>query len=502
MQCLEDNKSQALASSCIQSGAIDYIPIHLPHDEFRARIESGLRRSSQSRNLIYRDLVRSKELQKRLVQLEETSLKLEEQYRELDMLDRIVSSVNKETDLKKVLERLLRDGLQLLPCAKNGVFLLYDKTLNLYQFEMVIGYELEKARAIRILPVELEARLTSKQDQLVEGIYHGRGYRGEMPTKAEIPIPMATLAMEIKHGQHLRGFLIWDHPTDEHAFDHSDVRKLSRFRQHANSAVARAWFFKEMVDRNEQLKSGFQYARRIQSAISPPSETLSEAFPEYFLISKPKHMVSSDFYWYGETEEARWLVVGDCKGHAVAGALMSILATQLLDAIILKNKVTKPAAILEAMHLGLIDILKLKDNEEDSIKIDIGIVRIGHHRNRVTFAGAKRPLYWMKSRKQGPRSTSIKGDRQPVGGRHAPPPFSTHLLEVEKGDMLYLTTDGYALQLCEGHKKFGIIKLNSLLQEIMSYDMAAQETRLLQALDAHRGEEEQTDDVTIIGLRF
>jgi len=257
-----------------------------------------------------------------------------------------------------------------------------------------------------------------------------------------------------------------------------------------------------MMDRNEQLLSGFQYAMRIQNALLPPNEALAEAIPEHFLIFKPKHMVSSDFYWFGETDAAYFLVVGDCAGHAVAGALMSIIASRLLNAIILKNNIQKPVAILEAMHEGLKDILKLKYNEDASIKIDLSICRLARHRRRVTFVGARRPLYWIQKRKNGLRSKSLKGDRYPVGGRNPAPPFTTHHLELEAGDMLYLTTDGYTLQKGKNGSKYGILKLNKQLQAISSLPVSQQKNHLIEAFNTHRGDEEQTDDITFIGVQF
>ena len=236
----DDHGASASPAACLNAGVIDHFSLSIPHSEFKARIESGLRRSAQYMALINKDRARNLELEKRYVQLEQASETLQEQFRELDMLDGIVGTVNRETNLKQVLECLLKEGLKLLPRARNGVFLLYDQVRHTFVFDMVIGYDMEKVKALQLPPGELYARLTAKQDELVDGIFHGRGYRGRLPTKSKIPSPRATLAMEIGHGDHLKGYLIWDHPTDERAFDHSDVRKLVRFRQHANSAVARA----------------------------------------------------------------------------------------------------------------------------------------------------------------------------------------------------------------------------------------------------------------------
>lgn len=474
--------------------------------------------------LLYEKLEFSKEeLQKHRDHLEELvderTFELVERNHELEIINRVVQTINREIELKKLLESLLEQAFGLFSQAEMGSFLIYNNEKKVFRAAAVAGIEIPGIKDISFTYREALSRYTEGTEQLEEGVYIVRKFKGIAGEDkvGELPVPKSLLAMTIIIDGEPEGFLLLENMTDPEAFDNSDVRKLLRFREHAVSAFSRARTFKllnraleetraahkTIKEKNLAITDSIRYAERIQKAILPEDKKIKALLKNYFIIFAPKDIVSGDFYWINRAGDRLLLAAVDCTGHGVPGALLSMIGNMLLDDIVGRGKKVSPALILEELHIHIRKILKQDDeylNPRDGMEVCLCMLE--SKKKKLTFAGAKRPLYLF--RKGNAELIEIKGDRRPIGGiqREHKRTFSDREIVVETGDVMYLTSDGFVDQNNKEGKKVGSKKLKELLGSSGHLSMKEQKERLLKALLQHQGEEEQRDDIMLVGVEI
>jgi ligand-binding sensor domain-containing protein/serine phosphatase RsbU (regulator of sigma subunit) len=258
----------------------------------------------------------------------------------------------------------------------------------------------------------------------------------------------------------------------------------------------------ELAQKNADITSSIQYAKRIQSAMLPELNVIYEHFPESFVLYKPKDIVSGDFYWFEEKNGKQILCVGDCTGHGVPGALMSITGHNILNQVILEKGITEPDQILNALNDGVRAALKQDQHEQDTTDgMDIGVISYDKTKKEIHFAGALRPLIFIR---KGVLS-KIDSDRFPIGGSQdtRDMKFSIHRFQVESGDTLYMFSDGYADQFGgEKGKKFMMKNLLAKLVEMQELSMPQQEEVLDKTFEDWKSGYQQIDDVLFVGVRI
>jgi len=195
----------------------------------------------------------------------------------------------------------------------------------------------------------------------------------------------------------------------------------------------------------------------------------------------------------------------DCTGHGVPGAFMSLIGNKALNEIVNERKVTDPAKILDQLNHNIQTTLKQhQTNNNDGMDVCLCKLEFGAKGMvNLTFAGAKNPLYYSDQTKEGIQV--IKGSRKSIGGFRSMKSsviFENKKLTLQKGDCIYLTTDGLIDQNNTKRKKFGTIKLMDILNNIKSMDMADQREMLEGALEIHMDSEDQRDDITFWGIKF
>lgn len=248
-----------------------------------------------------------------------------------------------------------------------------------------------------------------------------------------------------------------------------------------------------------KTQEGLNYAKRIQFSILPDDDQLARVIPESFILYKPKDIVSGDFYWISQHEKKTIVAAVDCTGHGVPGALVSLIGNNVLNEAITEKGLTDPVKILRSVDRGL--SLKLK-HEEGAIRdgMDLGICVFepkGKSKIKLTYGGAKNTLYVVSKGEL----TTLKGDRKSIGFVRKGFNYSKQDLILQKGDLVYLTTDGYIDQANPNRERFGSIRLMELLKEIYSLEMHEQKDILEQALQDHQQDTEQRDDINLIGIR-
>jgi len=253
---------------------------------------------------------------------------------------------------------------------------------------------------------------------------------------------------------------------------------------------------------NLNITDSINYAKRIQEAIIPGEDYVRKYFNDSFFLYEPKDIVSGDFIWLHELVpgEKYMLALADCTGHGVPGAMMSIIGHSLLNDIVQGEGIVDPAEILTRLNKEVIRTLRQKNGSKNSDGMDVSILRIDVSKLEVVYAGAYQEVYWMNG-----KLNVIKGDRVPVGGRHHDHnrSYSNRSFKVTKGDCIFLTSDGFADQFGgPGNKKFLKKRLVRLLEENHRYSMQAQSFIYQKAFRDWKGNLEQVDDVSMLGIKF
>lgn len=251
-----------------------------------------------------------------------------------------------------------------------------------------------------------------------------------------------------------------------------------------------------------QVTDSIQYAKRIQEAMLPIDKQLASYFDNFFVLFKPKDIVSGDFYWFSEKKDSIIIAAADCTGHGVPGAFMSLIGSSLLNQIVNENNITTPNLILNELRKGVIHALNKNDSDHETKDgMDIALVKIPKDKSYAEFSGAFNPLYVLRNEE----IIEVKADRQPVGIYHSEnnEGFTNHKVDLQKGDNLFIFSDGYVDQFGgEKGKKFKASRFKQLLVELNAKKLYRDELKY--ALDSSllewMGPHEQIDDVLVIGL--
>ncbi|MGB3180805.1 MAG: two-component regulator propeller domain-containing protein [Cyclobacteriaceae bacterium] len=247
----------------------------------------------------------------------------------------------------------------------------------------------------------------------------------------------------------------------------------------------------------DALQQSMGYAARIQKAVLPGEHLLAECFEDHFIFFRPKEKISGDFYWYARYGQSMLVAAADCTGHGVPGSLLAILAQTLLGEIISKNTGESPGTLLTELDRRLRNILQNK-KESSADGLDIALLEITE--DRLRYAGAKRSILLMRDGKPEVH----KGDRPSIGSilEAGATNYRTALIDTEGISWVYLFSDGYADQFREGGKKFMVGRFRNTLTELSQLSGANQQQQLDRILSEWMGEEEQVDDILVMGLRL
>lgn len=259
-----------------------------------------------------------------------------------------------------------------------------------------------------------------------------------------------------------------------------------------------------LFESNQYIKASIQAAQLIQNAILPSSQKLSQLFPEHFLIYRPKDIVSGDFYWANEAQGKTLLAVADCTGHSVAGALMSMVSATLLDRLTRLRLIVEPAQVLENLDTEIRNLLKQNESGNGESGLDIAFISIEKQANdtyQLIFAGARRPLFYFK--KADNQLYILKGARKSIGGKLSEKKlFTQEQITLEKGDTIFLSTDGFADQNNEQAEKLGTQNLIKFIENHVDSLIAMQKEALENLLDTYQANMQQRDDILVMGIRL
>lgn len=257
---------------------------------------------------------------------------------------------------------------------------------------------------------------------------------------------------------------------------------------------------KEMVD-------SITYAKRIQDAILPPIDLIKEKLPNTFVLYKPKDIVAGDFYWMetiqvkdlsGKESECILIAAADCTGHGVPGAMVSVVCSNALNRAVKEFHLSETGLILDKVTDLVLETFE-KSATEVKDGMDISLLSINKWSGQVKWSGANNPLWYFENKDL----KEIIADKQPIGKSDHRKPFTTHTIEYKAGSTFYLFTDGYADQFGGPKgKKFKYKQFQEALTNLSDKDPLVQQETLNVAFENWKGNLEQVDDVSVIGIKL
>jgi histidine kinase len=266
---------------------------------------------------------------------------------------------------------------------------------------------------------------------------------------------------------------------------------------------------KEIIEKkNKEIGDSIQYARTIQEAILPSTDPFSDFFRDYFLLSKPKDIVSGDFFWIEEKEDTILFAVADCTGHGVPAAMLSLVCNNALKRSVREMKKFEPAEILDSASeiISTTFSSNVRSNQIKKIQdgMDISICSYNKTTKTLKYSGANNPLLILtKAQSIGAPAEllEIKGDKQPVGPYFKTVPFTQHEMVLKNSDVIILSTDGYYDQFGGEHsKKMKAKAFKQFLIHLTEVRFTDYHFRIDSHFQAWKGEEHQLDDVTVLGI--
>jgi len=254
-------------------------------------------------------------------------------------------------------------------------------------------------------------------------------------------------------------------------------------------------------EKNKYITASINYASRIQTAILPDNDEIRELGKDCFILYLPKEIVSGDFYWFNNSKDKLIVAAGDCTGHGVPGALMSMLGISFLEEIVNYRGITESGKILDELKKEVQRALRQKGKRDEAKDgMDISLCVIDMSENKLQFSGANNNLYLIRNNEL----YEYPADKMPIGiSEKTDPDFKSIFIDIFSEDIIYILSDGYADQFGgPNHKKYKFTALKDLLLKIHKFPLSEQREKLANEFYEWKGINEQIDDIVIIGLKI
>ncbi|MBN2663037.1 MAG: SpoIIE family protein phosphatase [Bacteroidales bacterium] len=257
-----------------------------------------------------------------------------------------------------------------------------------------------------------------------------------------------------------------------------------------------------LLDKNQFITDSIRYASTIQNAILPENENIKKYFNSFFIFL-PRDIVSGDFYWFTDTSDKYlFIAVGDCTGHGVPGAFLSLIGMYILNTVVIEKQINDPKLILSKLD-ELFNLFLHKGLEENRDGMEIGVFRFEKDDlSKLVYSAAKTNIFiYDKGNKEIIR---YRGARRSIGLKNSQKSsnvqFENINFDIKSSNIIYCATDGFVDQNNFERKRFGTPAFTKMLNQVSELPMQQQKLSIIRRFEEHRQNEEQRDDVTIIGL--
>lgn len=256
---------------------------------------------------------------------------------------------------------------------------------------------------------------------------------------------------------------------------------------------------KELLKKNQDVTASILTAKKIQQAVLPPNHEIKKLLPNSFIFFRPKDIVSGDYYWIERIEHNIIFAAVDCTGHGVPGAFMSVVGVNLMSQAVKEHRLKEPSKILNFINEAIIELLSHSDSTKTTREgMDLALCSFNFEENKLLYSGAKNPLYRIRDQKLD----VFNSNYIPIG-LSKDTAYKDTQVDVQKQDMFYLFSDGFADQFGgEKRKKYLRKNFKALLIEVSRFGMKEQKEILEKTFDEWKNNYEQVDDVLIIGVKL
>ena len=277
------------------------------------------------------------------------------------------------------------------------------------------------------------------------------------------------------------------------------VEKIEKFNSQLKEAHNELMISQmDLQETSQNLDESIEYAKIVQLKLFPSKQLLFSTLKKYFVIFEPLSKVSGDFYYVNEKNKFKIFAVGDCTGHGIPGALLSVLSISLLHDIIQRKEANTPAKVLELLRMRIKSMFNFFSTK-DLHGLDIAFCVIDTKTNKLSFAGANLPMLFIRNNEL----VKYECVKNPIGYFYKEKPFENRHIKLQNGDKIYLTSDGYYDQMGgEKRRKMTKRRFIETLKNISSKPFFEQKQILMKNFIDWKGEQSQIDDVTILGIEW
>lgn len=468
-------------NTALNAGAVDYIRKPIDPIELIARINSALKLSKSYKEIKEKNIEIVNQYEEILMQNKEIQMQNEEISSQHEMLERAnlelekLSIVASETDNSVI----IMDKYGNFEWANSAFKKLHGHSLNDYITKF--GNNIIEASNNTKIKETFDYVIAEKKSRIYES--------SVQKENGEVIWLQTTLSPVLNKKKEIVNLITID----------TNINKLKKAENKIKEQN------KKLERQNELITDSINYAKTLQEIILPPKSDI-DAFFKTFIFFKPKDIVSGDFYWFSAFPEYNEFLIGviDCTGHGVPGAFMSLIGNNLLTNIIKQKGLRKPQDIIQELDKGIVRVLRQNqsDNMDGMDVIFCRIVLEGNKR-KVSFIGSNRPLLCYSKEKKN--LEVIKGWSKTIGGVFKfseDYKYEEKTIFLNKGDILYLSSDGYIDQLNKENTRFGSRSLYKILDKIGSYNFKEQREIIDKELTNQMNGAEQSDDITIIGIEL
>ena len=306
------------------------------------------------------------------------------------------------------------------------------------------------------------------------------------------------LSVAIKRGNKIIGTIsVLSSKPD--TFSEQDIQILADLAESIQLGVEQITYRKELSEKNKDISDNIEYSRRIQQSVMPPESFMQAMIPESFIILKQRDVIGGDFYWCHRTDDKIFIALGDCTGHGVSGALLSILCSNIISQAIKESNMIDPGLILDFLNRRIKESLnQYKRADEILDGLDVSLCVIDLKYNVLLFSGAMHNLYIVSKGSLN----EIKGNRIPIGGiaSELKTQFTTQIRLLDEDLKIYMSTDGYFDQFNGTNiKKYSKSRFKLTLLEIEDLPFQKQKNYLWKQHIEWKNKGHQTDDICVIG---
>ncbi|HUX57223.1 MAG TPA: SpoIIE family protein phosphatase [Bacteroidales bacterium] len=487
----------------------DYSAVLEKGNDFVLALEYYSKHLSLRDSLSFNNMVKNKEITDMVAEYEATELRIkskltDEEIQDLEMKTLKAESARKENELK-----LLMKERELDRSEKDRL----AQSLALEQEKMQLMENEQKVKSLEQQQEIQQLQLKQKDDEAIV----------LQKTKESLEKDNMLKETELKNEKFARKMAVWlgilmvlvaviilfslissRKKNQRLAESKKQIEKINTDLEIKNDEVLeqneKILQQKDIIElKNQSITDSIQYASRIQTAVLPPIDFIGEWNLDNFILFKPKDIVSGDFYWGVKKDDKIIVAAGDCTGHGVPGAFMSMLGHAFLEEIANTKNIENAASILNLLRDEVINALKQKGNVGEARDgMDISLIILDTKTGRLDFAGANNPIYLIRDN----NLIKIQGDRMPIGIHFITfSPFTNQSIETIKGDHLYLFSDGYADQFGgQKGKKFMYKQFQNTLLSNNQKTMTMQKEILDNTFEKWKGDRDQIDDVLVIGM--